>query len=216
VALNVLVTETVALLAYPLQADHVAVQLHLDEQVPALWGDPHQLQQVLLNLLTNAQQALCAAPGAREVTLTTQYDTTQHRITLAVADTGLGIPLALQARIFEPFFTTKPSGVGTGLGLSLCRGIVEAHGGTLEATSALGQGATFRITLPAEAVPTSPPAASGTLEGSTGRSHTILVVDDEPSLPAGWRGSCGVMGTPSTRWRTGVWHWPSSRGAPMT
>ena len=185
VALNALAAETVALLSYPLQADNVVVHLHLDEQVPSLWGDPHQLQQVLLNLLTNAQQALRAAPGAREVTLTTQYDSTQHQITLAVADTGLGIPLALQTRIFEPFFTTKPPGVGTGLGLPLCRGIVEAHGGTLEVTSALGHGATFRITLPAEAVPEPKPAVPGAPEGGTRHSHTILVVDDEPSLASG-------------------------------
>jgi hypothetical protein len=63
---------------------------------------------VLLNLLTNAQQALRAAPGPREVTCTTQYDPVQQRIILTVADTGPGIPLALQGRIFEPFFTTKP------------------------------------------------------------------------------------------------------------
>ena len=166
VALNTLVAETVELLAYPFRVDNVAVHLHLDDQVPPLWGDPHQLQQVLLNLLTNAQQALRAAPGAREVTLTTQYDPAQHQITLAVADTGPGIPLALQARIFEPFFTTKPPGVGTGLGLPLCRGIVEAHGGTLEVTSALGHGATFRLTLPVGAVPTSMPAPPRADEGA--------------------------------------------------
>lgn len=87
VTLNTLVTETVELLAYPLRVDNVTVHLHLDDQLPLLWGDPHQLQQVLLNLLTNAQQALRAAPGTREITLTTQYDPTQHRITLVVADT---------------------------------------------------------------------------------------------------------------------------------
>jgi CheY-like chemotaxis protein len=163
----------------------VTVHLHLDEQLPPLWGDPHQLQQVLLNLLTNAQHALRAAPGTREITCTTQYDPTQHRITLAIADTGPGIPLALQGRIFEPFFTTKPPGVGTGLGLPLCQGIVEAHGGTLEVTSALGHGATFRITLPVEAVPVSSPALPSAPEGRASRGHTILVVEDERSLASG-------------------------------
>ena len=158
VALNTLVAETVELLVYAFRVDTVSVHLHLDDQVPPLWGDPHQLQQVLLNLLTNAQHALRAAPGAREVTLTTQYDAAQQQITLMVADTGPGIPLALQTRIFEPFFTTKPPGVGTGLGLPLCRGIVEAHGGTLDVTSGLGLGATFRLTLPVGTVPTSMPA----------------------------------------------------------
>jgi CheY-like chemotaxis protein len=186
VALNTLVAETVELLAYPFQVDNVAVHLHLDQQVPPLWGDPYQLQQVLLNLLTNAQQALRAAPGAREVTLTTQYDSVPHQIMLAVADTGLGIPLALQARIFEPFFTTKPPGVGTGLGLPLCRGIVEAHAGTLDVTSAPGCGATFRITLPAGVVPVlSPPTPPQADEGRTVHGGTILVVDDEQSIASG-------------------------------
>jgi PAS domain S-box-containing protein len=178
VALNTLVAETVELLAYPFRVDNVGVHLHLDDQVPLLWGDPHQLQQVLINLLTNAQQALRAAPGPREVTLTTQYDPTPPWITLAVADTGPGIPPALQARIFEPFFTTKPPGLGTGLGLPLCRGIVETHGGSLEVSSALGHGATFRITLPVGTMPP-PPPPSGTAEEPVRRSHTILIVDDE-------------------------------------
>ena len=185
VALNTLVAETVELLSYPFQVDNVAVHLHLDEQLPPLWGDPHQLQQVLINLLTNAQQALRAAPGAREVTCTTQYDPVQRRITLAVVDTGPGIPPTLQGRIFEPFFTTKPPGVGTGLGLPLCRGIVEAHGGTLEVTSALGSGATFQITLPVGAVPALLPAPPGAAEGHAVRGRTILVVDDERSLATG-------------------------------
>jgi two-component system NtrC family sensor kinase len=185
VALNTLVAETVDLLAYPLRIDNVAVHLHLDELVPPLWGDAHQLQQVLLHLLTNAQQALRAASGVREVTVTTQYDPASFQITLAVADTGPGIPEALQARIFEPFFTTKPPGAGTGLSLPLCRGIVEAHGGTLEVTSTPGQGATFRLTLPIGAVPAAPPAPPQADEAPVVRGGAILVVDDEVSLAQG-------------------------------
>jgi two-component system NtrC family sensor kinase len=185
VALNTLVAETVELLAYPLRVDNVTVHLHLDEQLPLFWGDPHQLQQVLLNLLTNAQQALRVAPGTREITLTTQYDPAQHRITLVVADTGPGIPAALQGRIFEPFFTTKPPGVGTGLGLPLCRGIIEAHGGTLEVTSIPGYGATFWLTLSVGAVLTQTPATPGIDEERVVHSHTILIIDDELSLANG-------------------------------
>ena len=140
---------------------------------------------MLLNLLTNAQHALHAAPGAREVTVTTEYDPAQHWITLAVTDTGPGIPAALQMRIFEPFFTTKPPGVGTGLGLPLCRGMVEAHGGTLEVSSTPGHGATFRLTLPVGAVPASPPAPPSADERVAVRGQTILVVDDEVSLASG-------------------------------
>jgi PAS domain S-box-containing protein len=185
VALNTLVVETVELLAYPLRVDNVTVHLHLDDQLPPLWGDAHQLQQVLINLLTNAQQALRAAPGVREVTVTTQYDPAQHQIALSVADTGPGMPPALQARIFEPFFTTKPPGVGTGLGLPLCRSIIEAHGGTLRVASVLGHGAAFRLTLPVEAVPALTPAPPSADEEPVVRGRTILVVDDEPSLASG-------------------------------
>jgi two-component system NtrC family sensor kinase len=185
VALNTLVAEAVEILAYPLRVDNVAVHLHLDAQVPPLWSDAHQLQQVLINLLTNAQHALRAAPGPREVTCTTQYDATQQQVTLTVADTGPGISPALQARIFEPFFTTKPPGVGSGLGLPLCRGIVEAHGGTLTVSSTPGQGATFRITLPLGNVPAAPPAPSSADEAPVVHDQTILVVDDEPSLASG-------------------------------
>jgi CheY-like chemotaxis protein/anti-sigma regulatory factor (Ser/Thr protein kinase) len=179
------VAETVELLAYPFRVDNVAVHLHLDDQLPPMWGDPHQLQQVLINLLTNAQQALRAAPGARDIICTTQYDPAQHRITLAVTDTGPGIPAALQARIFEPFFTTKPPGVGTGLGLPLCRGMVEAHGGTLGVSSAPGRGATFLVTLPVGAVPAPTPNPTGSVEGAARRGHTILIVEDEAILAAG-------------------------------
>src|SRR4029450_2583421 len=148
-------------------------------------GAPPQRHQVLLNLLTNAQQALRAAPGAREVTLTTQYDPAQHQITLVVADTGLGIAPARPVRIFEPFFTTKPPGVGTGLGLPLCRGIVEAHGGTLDVTSAPGCGATFPIVLPVGVVPVPPSTPPQNDEGRTAHGGTILVVEDETSIGIG-------------------------------
>src|SRR5207244_4429393 len=140
VALNPLVTETVDLLKPSFQVDNIAVHLHLTDDLPLLWADPHQLQQVVVNLLTNAQQALRDVAAPRQLTITTQGDAAHSRVTLAVADTGPAIPPALQPRIFEPFFTTKPPGVGTGLGLSLCRGIIEAHGGTLRVTRWSGQG----------------------------------------------------------------------------
>jgi signal transduction histidine kinase len=85
---------------------------------------------------------------ARLLTVTTRFDPSSARISLEVADTGPGIPPEIQARIFEPFFTTKPVGVGTGLGLSLCQGIIEGHGGNIGLTSTAGQGTVFRIELP--------------------------------------------------------------------
>ena len=95
---------------------------------------------MLVNLLTNAQQALRDVALPRQVTLTTWCDPARAQVTLEVADTGPGMPPAIRARIFEPFFTTKPPGVGTGLGLPLCQGIIEGHGGTLSVTSAAWTG----------------------------------------------------------------------------
>jgi len=185
VALNPLVTETVALLAPSFQVDNITVHLHLADDLPLLWADPHQLQQVVVNLLTNAQQALRDVAAPRQLTITTQGDAAHSRVTLAVADTGPGIPPALQARIFEPFFTTKPPGVGTGLGLSLCRGIIEEHGGTLRVTSCPGQGTTFHVGLPVGVVLATTPVRPGAADGPVVRSCAILLVEDEPGIANG-------------------------------
>jgi two-component system NtrC family sensor kinase len=160
VVLNTLVTETVELLTYPMRVDNITIHLALADDLPSLWADPHQLQQVVTNLLTNAHHALRESSAPRQLTLTTRCNPAHTSIMLEVADNGPGISPEIQARIFEPFFTTKPLGVGTGLGLPLCRGIIEGHGGTLRVTSQQGQGATFFIEFPleggSETMPVSP------------------------------------------------------------
>jgi signal transduction histidine kinase len=124
------------------------VRLALADGLPLLWADPHQLHQVVVNLVSNAHQAMCEISPPRRLMVTTRFDPPSARISLEVADTGPGIPPEIQARIFEPFFTTKPVGVGTGLGLSPCQGIIEGHGGTIGLTSTAGRGTVFRIELP--------------------------------------------------------------------
>jgi CheY-like chemotaxis protein len=185
VDLNAMITRTMELLMPSLRVDNIAVHLHLAAPLPPLWADSHQLQQVVVNLVTNAQQALRDTTGSRQLTLKTWYDPSHPGIIFEVIDTGPGIPLALQGRIFEPFFTTKPPGVGTGLGLSLCRGLLEGHGATISVISVPGQGARFRVELPTAGAleattvllePEVPPLAGG---------QTILVVDDEPGLARG-------------------------------
>jgi CheY-like chemotaxis protein len=182
VALNTVVAEALALLAYALRIDDITVEQRLAADLPPLWADPHQLHQVVVNLITNAHQALRESPPPRRLTLTTAYDPEQRLVTLEVADTGPGIAPELRERIFEPFFTTKAPGVGTGLGLSFCKGIIEGHGGSISVDSTPGQGALFRITLRVE-------AASPTVEPNPGpealpatKSGTILVIDDEPGI----------------------------------
>src|SRR5207247_3365083 len=111
--------------------DDVESACRLAKDLTQMSADAHQLQQVLVTLLTNAHHAMRAAAQPRRIVLTTRYETATDRVVLTVADSGPGVPTDLQARIFEPFFTTKSPGQGTGLGLSLCRGIVEGHGGAL-------------------------------------------------------------------------------------
>lgn len=182
VNLNAIIEEAMTLLAYALRVDNVEVHRDLADDLPPLWADRHQIHQVLVNLITNAHHALRELPPPHHLALTTRYDVERRIVILEVTDTGPGIPATLHGRIFEPFFTTKPPGVGTGLGLPFCRGIIEGHGGTITVQSELGQGTTFRLELPVEAVPA--PGSVTPLPDIPSRAagEAILVVDDEPGI----------------------------------
>ena len=182
VHMNGIVQEAVELLAYPLRVDNVEVTLDLAADLPPLWADPHQLHQVVVNLVTNAHHAMRETPSARRLTLATRVDPARLRISLEISDTGPGVPPELQARVFEPFFTTKPPGQGTGLGLSLCQGIVEAHEGAIIVESPPGRGATFRVELPVGAPPAATRDAPAAAPSALIRGKTILVVDDETEV----------------------------------
>jgi signal transduction histidine kinase len=116
------------------------------EPAPAITGDPSQLQQVIVNLMTNAAQAIGQEQG--RITVSLRPDAGGADLRLSVADTGCGMDETTLARIFEPFFTTKPVGEGTGLGLSMVHGILKGHGGRIEVKSAPGQGTCFDLVLP--------------------------------------------------------------------
>src|SRR5438128_1583918 len=168
------------LLAYELRTDDVELVLELPDNLPVLWADPHQLHQVLVNIIANAHHAMRRQPGPKRITIRARH--AGGRVRVEIADTGRGIPPEILSRIFEPFFTTKPAGEGTGLGLSLCRSIVEEHGGTITVESVPGQGATFVIELP---LPdrTQASAAAPTADAlpAIGAKH-LLVVDDEAEI----------------------------------
>ncbi len=152
VDLNAIVHQTLRLRGYSLQSTGVEVRTELDPALPALLGDDQKLQQVLLNLVVNAEYAM-QGTESRVLTLrTTRRDIAREGyVVLEVIDTGMGMAPDVMKHVFEPFFTTKPAGVGTGLGLSVSYGIVQAHGGTITVTSTLRAGSAFTVTLPLRA-----------------------------------------------------------------
>ena len=185
VYLNLVVQQAVELLAYHLRTSNVEVAFDLADDLPVIWADGHQLHQVVVNLVANAHQAMRRMDTARRLVITTRFEREPDRVQLDIADSGPGIPAEIRARIFEPFFTTKPAGEGTGLGLSLCRNMLEEHGGTIAVQSEVGLGATFRIELPVVSRPISAAPAARAPESLPPISgKAVLVVDDEPDIAA--------------------------------
>ena len=141
--LNAVVDESLQLMQKPLAADNVQIVTSLDRTLPPILGDATTLHQVLMNLLTNAREAM---PTGGQVRLETGQAERPNWVRLLVADTGPGIPAEEITKIFDPFFTTKRT--GTGLGLSVSYGIIQEHGGTVDVQSRPGEGTTFIINLP--------------------------------------------------------------------
>jgi signal transduction histidine kinase len=182
VLLNQVARDAAELLAYELRTDNVEVSLGLAEDLPILWADGHQLHQVLINIMANAHHALRQCPGRRQLSIATRSDPASQRVHLEITDTGPGIPAEIRAKIFEPFFTTKPAGQGTGLGLSLCRGIIEEHGGAITVVSEPGQGTTFAIVLQVVPRPAGADEPDVAETPAPVGAKAILVVDDEREL----------------------------------
>jgi two-component system cell cycle sensor histidine kinase/response regulator CckA len=152
--------------------------------LPEVLGDRQQLQQVVLNLVTNAVQALAAMPPGLPRRITVVVEPSGDRVVVRVADTGLGIPADVLPQVFSPFFTTKPFGEGTGLGLFISYGLVEGHGGTLTAESRPGAGATFTMALPRATGKAVERPADAPLPAPErpGPARRILVVDHDPAV----------------------------------
>lgn len=129
---------------------NITIIRQLSENLPKITGDSNQLEQVFLNLISNAKDAMEMVPGPKELTIHSYLSNEDEflAVIVSVQDTGEGIPEVLLGKVLEPFFSTKPVGQGTGLGLSLCFGIVEAHGGQLKIKSQVGVGTEVNILLP--------------------------------------------------------------------
>lgn len=188
--INDVIKSTIALLDYELRTRSVVVSLQLAD-LPLTQADPHQLQQVFVNLINNGLQAMYQAHGGGHLVITTEYCTSQfcelgdNCLRILVQDDGPGVPSGIKLRIFDPFFTTKAPGEGTGLGLSVCHGIVSDHNGYIWVEDNSAGGATFVIELPVLAPP---PLETGIMMSQTeiaaadSNNTAILIIDDEQSI----------------------------------
>jgi signal transduction histidine kinase/CheY-like chemotaxis protein len=177
-ALRPLLDATFVLLRNQLMAHRVEAVVEVEEDLPMPDIDPNQIQQVFVNLINNAAQAIASTgrPGRVLVRARRWLD----GVAIEVVDDGPGMPEALAAQAFEPFFTTKPEGEGTGLGLSISQGIVREHGGRIMLSTEEGRGSTFTVQLPLAIRAPAPTPAMGT-RAPTKRLR-VLVVDDEPHI----------------------------------
>jgi PAS domain S-box-containing protein len=187
VDMNQVVKETLALRAYEQRVTNITVLNALAAGMPLVFADPHQIQQVLLNLIINAEQAMLAAHGRGTLVVRTWQDESGESVVLEVNDDGPGVSDEVKKKIFDPFFTTKAVGKGTGLGLTVAYAIVEEHGGRLWVESQPGQGASFFIQLPATGGKLRPqttvaPATAQALPAPKLDGLAVLIVEDETAL----------------------------------
>jgi CheY-like chemotaxis protein len=183
--LNHVVRETLTLRSYEQRITNITIVDALASGLPQVFADAHQVQQVLLNLIINAEQAMLTANGRGTLVVRSWHDVERESVVLEINDDGPGIAEELQPKIFDPFFTTKEVGKGTGLGLTVAYAIVQEHGGRIRLASNAGSGASFFVEMPVSGTPLQRPPAPvqkadfGSLAGST-----VLVVEDEPALAA--------------------------------
>jgi two-component system NtrC family sensor kinase len=177
VQLNQILEDTLVLREYDMKLNNIVVRREFDPKLPLTGGDFHQLQQVFLNILNNAVDAIQEKGGPGEIWIRTEA--VGNRLRVELTDNGPGVQNP--HRIFDPFYTTKPVGKGTGLGLSICYGIVKEHGGEIQVRNSPPRGATFTITLPLLVVPSAVPAAD-TSRATYAASGKVLLVDDEETV----------------------------------
>jgi signal transduction histidine kinase len=185
VDVNQIVRETLALRGYEQRVSNISVIDALAAGLPQVFADGHQIQQVLLNLVINAEQAMLSASGRGVLVVRTWHDADQESVIFEINDNGPGIPEDLQPKIFDPFFTTKAVGKGTGLGLTVAYAIVQEHGGHIRLESRPGSGASFYVELPVSGgkLPSGRLRRSRlerSVEAVAGAS--VLVVEDEAAL----------------------------------
>ena len=181
VDVNRVVRETLALRAYEQRVTNITIIDALASGLPKIFADGHQLQQVLLNLIINGEQAMLSENGRGTLVVRSWFDAQRELVTVEINDDGPGVPTELQAKIFDPFFTTKEVGKGTGLGLTVAYAIVQEHGGRIRLESTPNHGASFFVELPVTGATLMP---APTPQPETDGGGSVLVVEDEAPLAA--------------------------------
>jgi len=187
--LNHVVRETLELLAEEQAANNIDVVTALAAGLPPVFADAHRIQQVLLNLMNNADQAMVASHGRGSLVVRTWHDAALNTVSFEVSDDGPGLAPEIRTKIFDAFFTTKKVGEGTGLGLAVAYNIVKDHGGRIDVESQPGRGTAFVVDLPVTATaeaPPLPPPAPPAKESLRGKS--VLVAEDEEALASAMAG----------------------------
>jgi two-component system NtrC family sensor kinase len=184
VDVNQVVRETLSLRTYEQRVSNITLIEALASGLPAVFADGHQIKQVLLNLVINAEQAMLSSHGRGTLVIRTWYDDEKGSVQVEINDDGPGVPAEVQSRIFDPFFTTKEVGKGTGLGLSVAYALVKEHGGRIWLRSE-GEGTSFYVELPVTVRTDPAPAetsASANVSLDPFKGARVLVVEDEPAL----------------------------------
>lgn len=181
VKLSEIVLKAVELKAHDLRIHNVSTHLDLPASLPEVWGDRHQLLQVFVNLITNAEQAMYASDRGGRITIRARESEARDRVCVWFQDTGPGIPEAIRDQVFEPFFTTKAEGEGTGLGLDLCREWLARYDAVIELEGSGDCGASFRLSFQPRRSRGGSNRSERRPKAPRVRGRRILVVEDDPS-----------------------------------
>jgi two-component system NtrC family sensor kinase len=183
ISLEQVANSSIGLMDYKLKkTENIRVTIHKSSHLPPVMADYHQIEQILVNLLQNACDALSKSDADKKIEIDIRHHITSVFIT--IADNGPGIPQDILPRIFDPFFTTKEEGQGTGLGLPICRRIAEEHGGSISCSSSPGRGTEFTLELPVVKPSSGPASEKDETILKPAPGLRILVVDDEPDMLA--------------------------------
>ena len=165
--------------SYEMQVSNIALVKNIEPRIPLIMGDEHQLDKAFLNIIINAEQSMTEARGAG--TLTIDVRRIDDKVRVSISDDGVGLAEETISKIFDPFFTTRDVGQGTGLGLSVCYGIIHEHDGTITVESKPDEGAEFIVDLPIGDIGPDMPIDEAFFDEFRGKLK-ILIVDDEPAV----------------------------------